>query len=81
MALGRGNREGNNAFVYDLNTYSSKTDEKIIKLLQIETDPELFELFFLYCHNENYEELLIDLVCFAVRCGNIKVAKYLINYA
>ncbi|CAD8137177.1 unnamed protein product [Paramecium octaurelia] len=79
VALGRGNREGNNAFVYDLG--NDKPDYQFQKLLEIETDPQLYELFFLHCKNENYESQLIENVSKAVRCGNWKTAKFLINYS
>lgn len=46
MALGRGNREGNNAFVYDFKETDDRYYDigeserwKHIKLLEIETDP------------------------------------------
>ncbi|CAD8047889.1 unnamed protein product [Paramecium primaurelia] len=80
VALGRGNREGNNAFVYDLNDEEEES-YYFQKLLEIETDPQLYELFFLDSKNYEFDNQLIENVSKAVRCGNWKSAKYLINYS
>ncbi|CAD8053289.1 unnamed protein product [Paramecium sonneborni] len=80
VALGRGNREGNNAFVYDLN-YTHDTISECRRLLEIETNCEMYEQLFIYLKQSKYDHYLIDNVAFAVRCGNIKSAKFLIKYS
>ncbi|CAD8139697.1 unnamed protein product [Paramecium pentaurelia] len=80
VALGRGNREGNNAFVYDLN-YKYDIKQECRRLLEIETNCEMYEQLFIYRKSSKYDHHLIDNVAFAIRCGNIKSAKFLIKYS
>ncbi|CAK85722.1 unnamed protein product (macronuclear) [Paramecium tetraurelia] len=78
VAMSRGGREGNNAFVYDLNQDNTFGRYQIERLMKIETDPEFFGLMIAQLGNE-YQ--FFEMIAFAVRCGNWRTAGYLVQKA
>lgn len=44
VAMGRGGREGNNAFVYDLNSSVSESDDIAKSLLQIDCNEDMLKV-------------------------------------
>ncbi|CAD8092465.1 unnamed protein product [Paramecium sonneborni] len=78
VALSRGGREGNNAFVYDLNQDDSLGRYQIQRLMKIETEPEFFGLMIAQLGNEHQ---YYDAIAMAVRCGNWRTAGYLVQKA
>ncbi|CAK63631.1 unnamed protein product (macronuclear) [Paramecium tetraurelia] len=78
VALGRGGREGNNAFVYDLDQEDTLTEDQIERLLKIETNPEFFGLMIAQLGEEHQ---YYDQIALAVRSGNWKTAGYLVQMA
>ncbi|CAD8085273.1 unnamed protein product [Paramecium sonneborni] len=78
VALGRGGREGNNAFVYDLNQVDSLKESIVDKLMRIESNPEFFSLMMAQLGNE---QQYYSLIAMAVRSGNWKTAGYLVQMA
>ncbi|CAD8087427.1 unnamed protein product [Paramecium primaurelia] len=78
VAMSRGGREGNNAFVYDLNQDDTFGRYQIERLMKIETDPELFGLMIAQLGNEHQ---YYEMIAIAVRCGNWRTAGYLVQQA
>ncbi|CAD8079248.1 unnamed protein product [Paramecium primaurelia] len=78
VAMSRGGREGNNAFVYDLNQDDTFGPYQIERLMKIETDPELFGLMIAQLGNEHS---YYEMIAIAVRCGNWRTAGYLVQQA
>ncbi|CAK74015.1 unnamed protein product (macronuclear) [Paramecium tetraurelia] len=78
VALSRGGREGNNAFVYDLNQEDSLTETQIQRLMRIESDPEFFGLMMAQLGGEHE---YYSMVAMAVRSGNWATAGYLVQMA
>jgi len=66
--MGRGGKELNNALVCDMNHEHSWSEYMIDRLLETETDPELFKM--LYVAYPQIEYSFFNRLAIAVRAGN-----------
>ncbi|KAL4491479.1 hypothetical protein ABPG72_008135 [Tetrahymena utriculariae] len=85
VQMARGGKEGNNAFVADINsfveTHSWNENERLIfSLLENETEVQFLE-FLRGLKDENLTTSLLEKTYVAVRAGNRKTASYLMKQA
>lgn len=82
VQMGRGGKEGNNAFAYDVaDDYEDSYNQDLYlldRVLEIEDmDPELLDIMELKW--PDFANLLRERAAIAVRCGNVKVAAHIIK--
>ncbi len=80
--MGRGGKEGNNAFAYDINEKDEDDYDRLMYIVDRileneEADPEFLDILELKV--PNFSNLFHDRVAIAVRSGNYKIAGHIIK--